>query len=788
MTAFDDATERASLPREGHSGEGPKPLPAKGTSIIQLALDAPNGSEMQRALSLFDRNKDGHVDATELVEAYHAYKNMRTERTFWRRVIAGSVVFFFLLLACMTGLVVAVVLLSKEVEVGDDGVLLSSSGSTPVRTAASLGSVTFAATKEGRRRSRRGLQQDATSVGRMMATATCKQAEEWFTQLARENTGGLVKMEWKSTTHVFDCRAGVFSAPQGWIDAMCAVEGESDAVAPYRLDCGSAISSMDVDSDDCTCPIHLREGTPEVAATQGGRRKLLDAPGGAETLTAARAQVARLLELGADGDDELAYVGSMDRHHVETMMSGGGRRHMVRVDTERLSSVPVAARFSRSVATADGWQVVAWDARAASGAVACPPASATCVVLAQSSRLVRKMLGLGGGDRARREAQLAPDVLSGARQSEAVRIDNEEYERSLLKELLAEGRAPGRERSLQLAPGVSPCRAFTSESRCHAEVVSGQRVCKWFHGSLCASRACEDAGRDTTKCAAISSYRTKCPINNEYCAIGPTVFDGYKCVGYLDSCPAPPSSSEGCLTGGARLLGPSGRWTPVEDARIGDMVAVQGPGGTVLFSRIAWFGQMGPNRKALSVEVTTRAGARVTVTASHYLIARSAGGAARRVRADAVRVGWEVPVLRDGLPGAADDDDVAGQVPSGTVWDVVDTVRVEEKLGVWSIHTASGLPLIVDGVAASEHADNGMEPVVKILHKPFSVLTWLFPDTAQRVNTWLVRMAHGRPGSIGTVVGGVDAQRVLWWVVDALKTASTLVGGGGARAELSAAA
>ncbi|CAG9462243.1 unnamed protein product [Pedinophyceae sp. YPF-701] len=223
--------------------------------------------------------------------------------------------------------------------------------------------------------------------------------------------------------------------------------------------------------------------------------------------------------------------------------------------------------------------------------------------------------------------------------------------------------------------------------------------------------------------------------------------------------------ARGAMSGDATLATVGGDDLRIGDTRVGQRVAVLAPDGSVAFSRVIAVSHNEPAAVRAMVTVHTASGKALSATPSHYIFVRcdACEGGRERVRIDAVRAG---------------EHEVAAVSGGKAAWEAVTGVVVEDKVGLHVVHTASGWPLVVSGVGASEYSDNGLEPMGKVLLPVFAVLARVWPSGTQALCDVLMALAHGAsgetPGWRGTVVN-----KMLWRV---LRASSRALGGATAAA------
>ncbi|CAG9463281.1 unnamed protein product [Pedinophyceae sp. YPF-701] len=220
-----------------------------------------------------------------------------------------------------------------------------------------------------------------------------------------------------------------------------------------------------------------------------------------------------------------------------------------------------------------------------------------------------------------------------------------------------------------------------------------------------------------------------------------------------------------CFSGDATLTTVGGDDLRIGDVRVGQRVAVLAPDGRAVFSPVIAVSHNEPEAVRAMVTVQTAAGKALSATPDHYIFVRcdACAGGRERVRFDAVRAG---------------EHEVAAVSGGKAAWVVVTGVLVENKVGLHVVHTASGWPLVVSGVGASEYSDNGLEPMGKVLLPVAAVLARVWPSGMQALCDVLMALAHGASGETAGWEGTV-VSKLAWRV---LRASSRALGGATAAA------
>lgn len=133
------AALRARLARFDVNGNGlidPDELPIADSSDAISIKAFPNS--IRDSLGVFDKDGDGSVNMNELMHAADLYRESKQQTKRLVRLVIGLVTALFLVIGAIVGLTAAVVELSKETSVKDDGVLRSKAKNVPIKVASQL--------------------------------------------------------------------------------------------------------------------------------------------------------------------------------------------------------------------------------------------------------------------------------------------------------------------------------------------------------------------------------------------------------------------------------------------------------------------------------------------------------------------------------------------------------------------------------------------------------------------------------------------------------------------------
>ncbi|CAG9467206.1 unnamed protein product [Pedinophyceae sp. YPF-701] len=326
-----------------------KPRLAGNTTSYRELL-ASGDANLMAALELFDRDGDGKIDTSELIQAHQAYERVRAEKALIRKVLIAAVVLCLFLVGATVGLTAVLIVVTKESKVDSSGLLLSADGSdTPVRTANRRGTVSVVSSLEASA-SRRALQGAPPQV----AEASCAQASTWFQNIAKEGFDADIKivMDQDPAVRSISARATVAVPPR-------TIEAYNQAVPTdkYLVDC----AGVDLTADgavragaDCACPIFLTATNTALDSTSAQRRLLEEGGHGRIALSEVRAAAAR--HLGMLG--ELTHLGSIRRNQGLALVDGaplhGSAQRMVHVTTDGGRSLAELADVSGGMRSGDG--------------------------------------------------------------------------------------------------------------------------------------------------------------------------------------------------------------------------------------------------------------------------------------------------------------------------------------------------------------------------------------------------------------------------------------------------